>query len=133
LNRSERLKLFVTNIQKIVNEGKVGSYVIFNTSAEKFVQFAYDPDDDLLICDIPLPELSKEEKERLLVFEDFSKGDEAIEVDTSRLASFQTIFKGKEADKAGKLIERIFIKVFYLPSNYNPTVELQFGNPEEDM
>ena len=51
---------------KIINSGKEGVFVVFtNSDTGKVVQFTYDSEEKLFVCDIPLDELTKEEEKMI--------------------------------------------------------------------
>lgn len=110
--KNDRLKLFSSSLEKLVKQGKEGSILVFSTT-EKFVQFAYDPDEDWLICDMPIAELTLEERKRLENLKEFEKNSGA-KTETEFVA-YQHGLNGNETEKATELVERIFSKVFLLP------------------
>jgi len=127
MKRKERLEIFKRNLSKIVEEGNEGSFVIFDTIAEKFVQFAGSKEEGgWLHCDIPLQELSKEEEKRLRDPQIFDKNPPDAEYE--ELTSYAKDFDKEDLNKAVELIERIFIEVFSLPYDYNVNVELNLGD-----
>jgi len=117
MNKEERFKLFKTNLLKIA-EAKSPSFVIFESSNDKFVQFAGFREMGLM-CDIPLAGLTKEERRRLLTLKEFSGDEGTKNTGTKELVSYQKNFSGEDIDRAVDLTERIFIKVLGCPSTYN--------------
>ena len=107
-----------------MKEGNEGSFVVFDATAEKFVQFACSKEEELLICDIPLQELSKDEEKRLIEIEEFSGGEGSEDVKTGEQISYQAIFDKGDIERAADLTERIFIRVFGLPHDYDVSVAL---------
>ena len=124
MKKKERLKIFKDNLRKLVKEGNEGSFVVFDATAEKFVQFAGSKEEELLICDIPLQELSKDEEKRLIEIEEFSGGEGSEDVKTGEQISYQAIFDKGDIERAADLTERIFIRVFGLPHDYDVSVTL---------
>jgi hypothetical protein len=124
--KNDRLKLLSNSFENMVKQGKEGSFLVFSTT-EKFVQFAYDPDEDWLICDIPMASLTPEERKRLETLEEFEKNSGATEVETNEFVAYQHGLNGNEIDKAIELVERIFSKVFLLPDTYDVDVEITLG------
>ena len=124
--QNDRLKIFSNSFEKLVKQGKEGSILVFSTTG-KFVQFAYDPDEDWLICDMPIASLTPEERKRLEALEEFEKDSGATEVETNEFVAYQHVLNGNEIDKAIKLVERVFSKVFLLPDTYDVDVEITLG------
>lgn len=122
MKKEERLRIFHTNLSKLIEKGEEGSFVVFN-AGERVIQFAGDKKTGL-VCDIPLAELSKEEEERLQALDEFSSGEHARDAATNELVSYQTVCNKEEIDKAVELTERIFTEVFKLTDAYEVSVEV---------
>ena len=112
MKRNERTNQIKTALNRLVEEGTEGSFLIFeNPKTEKFVQFAFV---DGLICDIPLAELSREEENKIKSI----MGEGARDVETGKSVSYQKWFESDKIDKAVEFVEKIFINIFKLPESY---------------
>lgn len=123
LKKADILQYIRTNLAKLIKQTKECGIAIFEINTEKFVQFAYDSENKDLTCDIPLAELSPDEKNRLVLLEPFSQDSGALS-DNNQLIAFHAYFKGGEIEKATNLTEQIFTKIFNSPNNYDLNVQL---------
>jgi len=123
MEKQKRFELFKKNIEKVVEEAKESGFVIFDAGSDKFVQFTFDPEDNTLICDIPIAELSAQEEEKLLLLKEFSKDSGAFD-DKKQLISYHAYFRGEDIEKAANLTEQIFVGIFDFPHHYDFTVKL---------
>jgi len=114
MRKQKRLDLIRTYLETILYEGKDGAFVIFtDPESEKFVQFAGDKDDRLLVIDVPEVELTKDERKRL------------VDIFGAMLESNDYAFQAQVTiDQAVKVSEKIFREVFLSPDVYNIEVKL---------
>ena len=122
MEKQERHQLFNTSIERVVKDAKESGVVIFDAGSDKFVQFFYDSEDNNLICDIPIDELSAQEEKKLLLLKEFSKDSGAFD-DKKQLIAYHTYFRGEDIEKAANLAEQIFIRIFDFPNNYDFAVK----------
>jgi len=125
MDKKERLRIFGTNIAKLLKANE-GSFVIFEEKVyHKYVQFAGSKEaSGWFIIDIPLIELSKDEEKRLLSLNEFSKCHRSRDIKSNEPISFQIHYTQEDVQKAAQLTEEIFIEVFKLAPDYNFKVEL---------
>lgn len=120
--RTRALNKIKTVFNELVNKGREGAFVIFTSpETDKFVQFVYDSKERWLICDIPLIELSEEEKDKIKVI--MEEGS-ATDMDTGEQVSYQWWFTVDDIDRATKLVKTVFIDIFNLPESYSIKSEL---------
>ena len=98
-------------------------HVIFDTkhylSDPKFVQCALNYEDNAIVLDVPLKELSEPERvraERIM-------NKEATEVEVGKNDSFQEPYAFGDVDKVTDKVEDLFRLVFLLPIDYDISVE----------
>ena len=99
------------------------AFVIFtNPETDKFVQFAYEFEEKVFVCDIPLAELSKSEEAKIrLLFGEYCNRD----IETGERISFQEVFELDVINAMIQLVEKIFTKVFGLGKSYEIGIELK--------
>lgn len=107
-------------LNDLTDDGEEGAFVIFeNPDTKKFVQFMKTEEN--IVCDVPLVELSDEEKSKIRLLLD----KVATEERTREATSYQKNFSAKDIDEAAELVERIFIHVFKLPEDYEIETETE--------
>jgi HJR/Mrr/RecB family endonuclease len=107
----ERIEIFKIHLQTL----QKGSILIFKAD-EKFVRFVGQEVGYLIL--IPKEELSDKEEKSLLNFGLFSTIFDVENPNNSNPIGYQAKFKVFEISKATLLVERIFIKIFKLPKNF---------------
>jgi hypothetical protein len=59
MKQKERFQRIRKAFKKLIKDGKEGAFVIFaNPKTSKFYQFAYEFEEKVFVCDIPLAELN---------------------------------------------------------------------------
>lgn len=105
-------------LNDLTDDGEEDSFVIFeNPDTKKFVQFMKTEKN--IVCDIPLVELSDEEKSKIRLLLDKVVKEER----TGEETSYQKNFSTRSIDEAAELVERIFVHVFKLPEDYEIETE----------
>lgn len=123
MNKKERALKIREAFNKLIKEGKEGAFVVFsNTETDKFVQFAYDCEGMVFVCDIPLAELSKSEEEKIRLF----LGEYCvINEETNEKISYQEVFELDVINALTNLIEKIFTTAFGLGVSYEIESEIE--------
>lgn len=95
--------------------------IIKNIKTGYFIQFAIFHNVNNIIMDIPLVEISDEQKNRL---KKMLKTDVAVDQESGEPLSIQKIFFNYELEKASELAEKIFTIIFNLHQKYELIVEI---------
>ena len=121
MNKAPRLHLIKTSLENAI-EGQ-REYVIFDTkhylNNPKFVQFSLDYDNNAIVLDVPLIELSEPE----LVRAERVLKKETSDIPEEENNSFQETYSFDKVDEASGIVEDIFRLVFLLPIDYDIVVE----------
>jgi len=115
MRKNERLEIFRSYLKSLIYEGGENNFVIFtDIQTNKFVQFAGSNGERLIILDIPMQSVSKDEENLLnSIFEALIEPMDN---------SFQALVT---PDQGARVAEKVFRDVFLLPDTYNIEVEIK--------
>jgi hypothetical protein len=120
MDERERLGLIRDAIKNALERGE-DFVTVTNPETGKFVQFAIFPSKGLIVMDIPLIELSDNEREDLMFMLDTEVAKDPV---SRELVSVQKLFNLDEAKELPRKVENIFLEVFLLPESYEIQIDI---------
>jgi hypothetical protein len=121
LIEQERLQIFYANLVEL--QGSPDRRPLIFKSGPKTLDFGVQ--DGVVFIDLPVENLSKEEKNRLLKLNAFSSNFGRRDPKNNELISYKAKYHKFELNEAALLVEKIFLEVFRVPLDYNVTFNFQ--------
>jgi hypothetical protein len=119
-DKTERISKVYESLKTALDEGEK-FVIIKNIKTGYFIQFAIFHNVNNIIMDIPLIEISNEQKNRL---KKMLKTDVSVDQESGEPISIQKIFVDYELKKASEIAEKIFTIIFNLHKKYELIAEI---------
>lgn len=119
MEKKERIREIYNAIKSAIDNREV-FVIIENPESGKFVQFAIEHDEKIMIMDIPLTELTTSELDKLKT----EVGEEGAYLATGELITIQKSFKFDVINEASQMVEKIFIEIFNLSEDYRIILQI---------
>lgn len=115
----DREKTFKDSFQYMIESNKE-FLILDNPQSKKLIQFAFDHETKNIFLDIPLQELSEAEYLKCKAV----LGEKAVDVILGQTIALQEEYPFKQIGAITEIVEKIFLYVFHLPTDYSVNVDV---------